>query len=313
MVLACHLSIYDGDGSLLGLKNGVLLFFGLSGYLLYRPFVRGTVDLRRYAISRIARIMPAYLVVLVGVTLLTGDRTFIDRPLVYLLFLQNYDPALWSRFVGVTWTLVIEVSFYVTLPLLAAMIGGRLVTLLVIAAASLLLALELFTLAPIGPVPSASIYPGMLWAFVPGMAVALLEDRLPRSTWPLGVVGIALIAAGAVINAWPSMDLPTAVGSGFLVAWAVAARPSFGRLTPLISAGAAITYSVYLWHVDIIHAIPGPALAVALILAIAGTVYVVVERPAIRLGRRLADRRPVLGDRALRPADAPGTEAQLTP
>ena len=59
MVVVCHVSLYHGDRSWDGLKNGVMLFFALSGYLLYRPFVMGDVDLRRYAANRIARIAPA--------------------------------------------------------------------------------------------------------------------------------------------------------------------------------------------------------------------------------------------------------------
>ncbi|HVA86978.1 MAG TPA: acyltransferase family protein [Candidatus Saccharimonadales bacterium] len=97
MVFACHLSEYQSNGALIPLKNGVLLFFVLSGYLLYRPFVRGSVDLRRYAIHRASRILPAYVVALVGLTILTGDATFRSQPLTYLLFAQNFDRNLWFR------------------------------------------------------------------------------------------------------------------------------------------------------------------------------------------------------------------------
>ena len=49
---------------------GVYVFFALSGYLLYRPlaaaaFGGGKVDLRRYAINRVLRILPLYYVVVV--------------------------------------------------------------------------------------------------------------------------------------------------------------------------------------------------------------------------------------------------------
>ena len=100
-----------------------MLFFAFSGYLIYRPFVMGDVDLRRYAVHRLRRIVPAYLLALVGVTLLTGDRTFLEQPLTYLLFLQNYDLALWQGFLGVSWTLVLEVLFYLTLPVIAILIA----------------------------------------------------------------------------------------------------------------------------------------------------------------------------------------------
>src|SRR5438093_11512136 len=94
MVVLCHVSVYAGNGELAGLKNGVMLFFALSGYLLYRPFVTGRVDLGRYGIARTARIIPAYIVALVGLTLITGDRSFVDRPLTYMTFLQDYDQSL---------------------------------------------------------------------------------------------------------------------------------------------------------------------------------------------------------------------------
>ena len=56
MVIVSHVSLYRGDGSLHGLRNGVMLFFALSGYLLFRPFLRGAVDLGAYAMHRAARI-----------------------------------------------------------------------------------------------------------------------------------------------------------------------------------------------------------------------------------------------------------------
>ena len=123
MVVTCHISLYEGDTSLGGLKNGVMLFFALSGYLMYRPFVVADVDLRRYAVHRVTRIMPAYVLALVGVTLLTGAPTFLDQPLVFLLFLQNYDSEAVAGLPRRLWTLVLEVLFYLTLPALALVIA----------------------------------------------------------------------------------------------------------------------------------------------------------------------------------------------
>jgi peptidoglycan/LPS O-acetylase OafA/YrhL len=51
------------------LEVGVPIFFVLSGFLLFRPWVRAAAagvpppSLRRYAFRRVRRIMPAYLVV----------------------------------------------------------------------------------------------------------------------------------------------------------------------------------------------------------------------------------------------------------
>ncbi len=292
MVLICHTSLYQGDKSWDGLKNGVMLFFALSGYLLYRPFVMGDVDLRRYAAHRFARIAPAYLVALVGVTILTGDRTFLERPLTYLLFLQNYDLELWQGFLGVSWTLVLEVLFYITLPALAILIRRSMTRLAVLAAWSFLGAGLIFLFVPSAdPRITSSTFPTIVWAFAPGMFVALLEGRMPWAARPVTLaLGIALLALGTHIW-WASIDLPSGLGSFFVVAWAVERRPNLGPLAIPASIGAALTYSVYLWHVDLLKTIPSTPFALAATVLIASASYLIVERPFIRVGRYLARRK----------------------
>jgi peptidoglycan/LPS O-acetylase OafA/YrhL len=49
----------------------VYIFFALSGYLLYRPFLGRAVDLRANAIKPAARILPGYNIALVGLALLS--------------------------------------------------------------------------------------------------------------------------------------------------------------------------------------------------------------------------------------------------
>jgi acetyltransferase len=293
MVVLCHVSLYAGSGELSGLKNGVMLFFALSGYLLYRPFVTGNVDLGRYGIARAARILPAYVVALVGLTLITGDRSFADRPLTYLLFMQNYDPALWQGFIGVSWSLTLEVLFYVTLPLIARAVAGRPTRLLALATASFVGGLLAIVAAVVlDPVPDrrmvTTLYPFMVWAFVPGMLVALWADR-PRLRSPFVLVaGIILVIVGTTAP-WASIDLPSAFGAFFVVGWVVAVAPDLRRLRSPAAAGAAISYSVYLWHGDLLASFD-PLVALALTIAVAALIYVVVERPSIDLGRALTGR-----------------------
>lgn len=286
MVVLCHLTVFGGGEELVGLQNGVMLFFCLSGYLLYRPFVRGRVELHDYVRNRAVRIVPAYLVALVGVTALSGDRTFLEKPLTFLLLMQNYDPSTWQGFLGVSWTLVLEVQFYVALPILAMLVGGSALRLSVLGAGSFLFVLAL-AMQPwdVDPRLVTSTFPAMFWAFVPGMLLALRPDgdRRFRSSWFL-IAGIALLIVGTS-SPWASVDVPSALGSFFIVAWTVARQPDLGRVAPLAAAGAAITYSMYLWHVDVIRASGGGLTAVIAGVAIAGTIYLLIERPILRLGR----------------------------
>jgi len=123
---------------------GVPIFFTLSGLLLYRKWAaaaltggsagRVAVYLRRRAL----RILPAYwAVVVIALPVLNpGDAQHVWSWLQYLLLLQNYDVHPWWTGTGATglaqmWSLVVEVSFYLVLPLLAAALtwfacrGGR--------------------------------------------------------------------------------------------------------------------------------------------------------------------------------------------
>jgi peptidoglycan/LPS O-acetylase OafA/YrhL len=104
------------------LNVGVALFFVLSGFLLYRPFVAARVDGRpassvaHYLRRRALRILPGYWVAL-AVTAGVGWVTFALGWWRYAFFLQPYD--IYSLFSGINpaWTLSIEALFYVSLPL----------------------------------------------------------------------------------------------------------------------------------------------------------------------------------------------------
>jgi acetyltransferase len=293
MVVLCHVSLYAGNGELAGLKNGVMLFFALSGYLLYRPFVSGNVDLGRYGVARMFRILPAYVVAPVGLTVITGDRSFVDHPLAYLLFLQNYDPSLWQGFVGVSWSLTLEILFYLTLPLIAWAVARRPVRLLALAVASFVGGLLAIIVAVVlDPFPDrrmvTTLYPFMVWAFVPGMLVALWAGRPELRSPVVPVVGVVLLVVGTTAP-WASIDLPSACGAFLVIGWVVTAAPDLGCLTPLAATGAALSYSVYLWHGDLLAAFD-PAVALPMTVAAASLIYMTIERPSIDLGRGLIRR-----------------------
>jgi peptidoglycan/LPS O-acetylase OafA/YrhL len=105
---------------------GVSIFFVISGFLLYRPFVlaafesRGTPRLLTFWKRRFARIYPAYWVALTALILLglAPHTKFGDLLTMYPL-LGNYRTGYWNVGLGVEWTLVIEISFYLLLPLIA--------------------------------------------------------------------------------------------------------------------------------------------------------------------------------------------------
>jgi peptidoglycan/LPS O-acetylase OafA/YrhL len=121
------------------LTAGVLLFFTLSGFLLYRPLAASVLrqtplpSVRRYLRNRALRIFPAYLLILlvIGVLLpaaLTGRSSSgselgrLSGDLGVLIanaaLLQNYFPHSMDTGIGPAWSLAVELVFYLTLPLL---------------------------------------------------------------------------------------------------------------------------------------------------------------------------------------------------
>src|SRR4051794_5024146 len=106
------------------LRIAVVLFFVLSGFLLAQPWIKGRPPaLGRYALRRLARIAPAYWAAVAGSLLVlhgTGhgrDIALHDLP-KFIFFLANVFPETRNQLDPPLWSLHIEVSFYVVLPLI---------------------------------------------------------------------------------------------------------------------------------------------------------------------------------------------------
>ena len=144
MVVLTHVGFTSGAGIrgpwagwLTRLDVGVALFFLLSGFLLFRPYVQAAYGRRRrmsstdYLRRRAVRIYPALLTVMVFVWLLLPESHDTRRWPVSLwiqtaFLVQNYRAPFNGQLPGLvqTWSLVVEVSFYVALPILARLILG---------------------------------------------------------------------------------------------------------------------------------------------------------------------------------------------
>lgn len=109
------------------LEVGVAVFFLISGFLLYRPFVRARMldQPRRhtgaYAWRRFLRIAPAYWVALTVVAIWFGSATLFTPKGIptYYGLVQNYTGSAPGNPIVQAWTLCIEVAFYAFLPLYA--------------------------------------------------------------------------------------------------------------------------------------------------------------------------------------------------
>jgi peptidoglycan/LPS O-acetylase OafA/YrhL len=136
MVLACHFIYVNphagpamrfvGDIALAG-TNGVPLFFALSGFLISWPFWKRRVRMDKavvpagYGWRRFYKIYPPLCLSILLLTpfyiLRTGDYSYIQLAFKWLVGVPLFF-RIDGRFNPVMWSLVIEVQFYIVLPLL---------------------------------------------------------------------------------------------------------------------------------------------------------------------------------------------------
>lgn len=133
------------------LAQALTVFFAISGMLIYTPFVRDIargerrVNVRTFAVRRVLRIFPAYLLIFVianfafravyltnaveagkpGSDAGTGLLTDPWGLLLNLTLLHAYSPDWLQTGINPSWSLTPELAFYALLPLLAVWLVGR--------------------------------------------------------------------------------------------------------------------------------------------------------------------------------------------
>jgi peptidoglycan/LPS O-acetylase OafA/YrhL len=232
------------------LNVGVALFFVLSGFLLYRPFVAARLDGRpgtgvgRYLRRRALRILPAYWVAL-AVTFAVGWVSFVLGWWRYALFLQPYN--IFSLFSGINpaWTLAIEVLFYASLPLWVVVarrrLAGRPREAQLRAELLAVLALAVFGIvfrAAAALIDNTSLwvisYPAHLAWFAGGMGLALLSLWLERRPAP------RLLRP---LTASPALCWSAALAAYLVAAYAVGLPRGLGSSpTPLENIAGHVLY-----------------------------------------------------------------------
>jgi peptidoglycan/LPS O-acetylase OafA/YrhL len=282
-------------------NQGVTVFFILSGFLLYRPMVSAQLSgaprttWRDYARRRLLRIVPAYWLALTILAIYPGlPGVFTHNWWWYYFFLQVYNHNISIGGIVVAWSLCIEVSFYLLLPLYSDLIGRatrkldvsrrvrvELGVLTALAAASLVLRYT----DPSFPL-TLPLY--LLW-FAEGMGLALLSATLrarPPALQPRAVQtvarhpglcwGIALVLYVALcfgLGKPPPAgysDLKEVLLNRFLggvMAFFLVLPAVFGDADggwprrvlawPVLAWAGLVSYGIYLWHLNVLEQVAG--------------------------------------------------------
>jgi peptidoglycan/LPS O-acetylase OafA/YrhL len=209
------------------LEIGVAIFFVLSGFLLFRPWVRAVAGGRSmpavadYARRRLRRVMPAYLVTVVVAFVVYAFYSTGPNPgqswaglLRYVTLTQIYTDDYLITYLhqglSQTWSLAVEMSFYAALPLLAHLLvtvrcrgrwqPGRLLAGLAVIAGLSPLWLLIANTTDWLPNSAGMWLPAHLVCFAGGMALATLQSMRVRC---LAAVAIPLAAALFLVVCMP--------------------------------------------------------------------------------------------------------------
>ncbi|MCV7169301.1 acyltransferase [Mycobacterium manitobense] len=360
-VVVTHVAFQTGhtggaDGRLLGRFDlAVAVFFALSGFLLWRGHAAAARGLRpvpptgHYLRSRVVRIMPGYLVaVVVILTLLPDARADLTVWLANLTLTQIYVPLTLTAGLTQMWSLSVEVSFYLVLPLLALLarrvpVRARIPVIVAAALASLGWALIPIS-TPLG-VNSLNWPPAFFSWFAAGMLLAELTvspvswpHRLARRRILMAVVAVAAYLVAASPVAGPE-GLTPGTTDQFMVKTAMGAVLAAALLAPLVLdrpdtphrlLGSAVmvtlgrwSYGLFVWHLAALamvfpvigefaftgHMPVVLALTLVFGFAIAAVSYALVESPCRVALRRWEYRRPRVDGRPVPPLDSAVTGA----
>lgn len=280
---------------------GVAIFFLLSGFLLYRPFVsahladRSAPRLGDFYWRRALRILPAYWLVLTVTILVFGTVDVHNAGDVFYLygFAQIYSRA--HLFTGIVqaWSLCVEISFYLFLPLFALAIRALAIPVArrfraeLIAVCGLIViglgthALLLWSHSQ--ATPSTLWLPSQLDLFGLGMGLAVISvwverrgaaprwidaiGRYPALWWLLAgltffVISTQLGLRADTLNITKRQEMLKQVFYGatgfFLLLPAVFGNQERGRIrwflrSRVVAWVGLVSYGVFLWHKDLIE------------------------------------------------------------
>jgi len=309
--------------------RGVDLFFVISGFIIFYATHRSALTAGEFLRRRVERIVPLYFFVTLAVTVLgvTLPAVFgtpdwftprhILKSLAFIAFTDAETPVVY-----VGWSLEYEMYFYLAAALLMALTRNVWRNIVVLFSALVVIGQGPGVAAAAGPY--AFFADPLILEFVLGVIVGMAFVN-GRVEWP--ALAAALCAVVVVLAVDPASRVITSgIPSGCLVAAAAFAsrkRAAHSWFERALARLGDASYSIYLAQVNsvwlatiaLVALIPGITplplvLAVsAVVTALGLALNILVERPALKLVRRLDLSQP---DRGLTAAAADSALAPAT-
>ena len=310
-VLAVFLFHYEQphiSGGLLGVQT----FFVLSGWLITGILAKeharaGRISYRRFMSRRFLRLVPALVVVTIGCVIAAvasgstaqigwwapGAMLYVNNLLIPL----NHP----STYLSPTWSLAVEMQFYVVSPFVLAVLlrRGQKAASRVFAGCAVTMMVAIAVLALILP---------LQWLYFPGLggvcgllAGSALALRPMRVRPVLGVGAFAVLLGACFVSPdwthkafWLGWVQLSTLASMIVVAWLSSSPGGAFSSRPAVWIGQR-SYAIYLYHVAVrvvllsivsLSASRVTLIGLVITLALAALSYRLVELPFLRIKRR---------------------------
>lgn len=301
---------------------GVPLFFTISGFILGMPFAKfhlcngNQVSLKKYFLRRLSRLEPPY--ILVMTTLLFGAvyvaKTIslndgIKSYLSSIIYSHNFIFQSMSKFNAVTWSLEVEVQFYILAPLIAyvfSLKSSQIRRLLIFFVAVLFLIINHFNFSPFHFMSLVNYFQYFLIGFLLTDLYVSNSTLLPKTKFDylIGLIFFLIIwlfdnedfKSTSQRFIWELIQLI----SIFFLYYYVLFHKIFKFLSfKLITNIGGMCYSIYLLHYPIISMFGNPllkysfskytiinisiysAILILLVMSISSIFFLLVERPCM--------------------------------
>ncbi|MBC5804954.1 MAG: acyltransferase family protein [Candidatus Eremiobacter antarcticus] len=261
---------------------GVELFFFLSGFVIFDPYVRAwlsdapTPTIRDFVRKRFLKIVPSYYLAII-ILVATGYQHYgslaeAGRDLTFhAVFIHNWFSQTYGSIDGVMWSLGTEVQFYLVFPMLAWAFLRK----PILCASGMIATAIIFRTAIIHSYFFHQLLtqlPAVLDLFALGMASSYVyryleksKPQLPGRRWVTTCAALAGVAAVCAMVVWCHRIRfdPDAIALwqahyrtlfGLTIAWATVgllfAAPFLQKAVAnvVLVFLAAISYNLYIWH-----------------------------------------------------------------
>ncbi|WP_276199054.1 acyltransferase [Chelatococcus sp. XZ-Ab1] len=276
---------------------GVQAFFVISGFSVSHSLAASATT-GQYLVKRLFRLLPPYYAALLAYGIPWGASA--ENLAVHFALIDWLWPEFGNRIISIEWTIPVEAFWYLLVPVMLAIASRGPLHCLAMLTVAFLSAHPLYAAARLAGMDRELFFHSPLahaFPFAVGVAAYLVRRHFPPTSNLVATAAVGFAVLLLAVHATFGVGMPHMVAilaTGVVIIFgrgeALVVRALL--LNPVVLLVGTVSYSVYLVHFGVIiqtRAYVSDPLLVFVVGAVASVLvscvtYLLIERPAIRLG-----------------------------